>query len=431
VVHSLTRLPDLQRAVKSHHAPKSLRSRGGATRHRQRIRRPTGLHAYRGRRFGLGESMVVGVVNGTPKAVPASRDAAFYRPELDILRLFAFLAVFISHSVPVDQKYLTRHNFPRWLADWIAAVSISGRYGVVLFFLLSAYLITSLLLREKSAKGSINVRAFYIRRILRIWPLYFFILIVAVLWPWAGRLPLPYFLPFLLLAGNWMIVVAGWPGSWASILWSVSIEEQFYLSWPLAIKFFSRTACLYAAVGLIAVANAVRIYLSGSAERVFYNTFAQLDSIGFGILCAIMFKGSVPSLSTARRLLLAFVGLALLITCGHYVRMENSVFVMVGYPCATMGCLALFLSMCGTSLKWPPLVYLGKISYGLYVYHVLALSLVSTALGHNVGTLFRFLIYWCGGLLLTVALASASYRWLETPFLHLKEKFAAVKSRPV
>ena len=83
------------------------------------------------------------------------------------------------------------------------------------------------------------------------------------------------------------------------------------------------------------------------------------------------------------------------------------------------------------SFTFRPLIYLGKISYGLYVYHVLALRLIGLALGGKAGTPARFLFYWFGGLILTIVLASASYRWLESPFLRLKEKFAAVKSRPV
>ena len=316
----------------------------------------------------------------------------------------------------------------------MAAIASSGRFGVQLFFLLSGYLITSLLLRERWIKGDVNLRAFYIRRILRIWPLYFFILLVAVLWPWTGRLPLPYFLAYLLLAGNWMTVMLGPPASWASILWSVSIEEQFYLSWPLVIKFFSRKRCLHVAIGLIVVANVARLYLAVGTLRpytVFPNTFAQLDSIGAGILCAIVLKASVPLFSTGKRLLLVYSGLALLIGCGYFGRVESPIFVIAGYPAVTFGCLALFLAVCGTSLSWRPLVYLGKISYGLYVYHVLALSLIGRALGGKAGTPLRFLAYWWGGLLLTIAFASASYRWLETPFLRLKEKFAVIKSRPV
>ena len=360
--------------------------------------------------------------------------ASFYRPELDVLRFFAFLAIYLSHSLSIDPSDWVRYHVPDKIATLMTAIASSGRFGIQLFLLLSGYLITSLLLRERWIKGDVNLRAFYIRRILRIWPLYFFILVVAVLWPWTGRLPLPYFLAYLLLAGNWITVMLGPPASWASILWSVSIEEQFYLSWPLVVKFFSRKRCLHVAIGLIAMANVARLYLAVGPLQpctVFPNTFAQLDSIGVGILCAIALKGSVPILSTGQRLLLLYSGLALLIGCGYFGKVESPIFVIAGYPAVMFGCLALFLAVCGTSLSWRPLVELGKISYGLYVYHVLALSLLGRALGGKSGTTLRFLVYWWGGLLLTIALASVSYRWLEIPFLRLKKRFTVVKSRPV
>jgi len=196
--------------------------------------------------------------------------ASFYRPELDILRFFAFLGVYLSHSLRHDPAQLMKSHITEKAALLLAAIASSGRFGVQLFFLLSGYLITSLLLREKEVTGHINVRAFYVRRILRIWPLYFFVLTLAALWPWSGRLPLSYFAGFLLLAGNWIVVLFGVADSWAIILWSVSIEEQFYLLWPLGMKFFSRRGWLYTALGLIATANLVRAYLAlglGSATR--------------------------------------------------------------------------------------------------------------------------------------------------------------------
>ena len=378
-------------------------------------------------------------MSAVPETIPASPSDTgsvaktnFYRPELDALRFFAFFAVYVFHSLPWDPNAFAR--MPRTVGKLMSAVGNSGRFGVTLFFLLSGYLITSLLLRERWITGHVSLRSFYVRRILRIWPLYFFALLLAVIWPWRGRLPVSYFAAYLLLAGNWMTVIWGDPASWAGVLWSVSVEEQFYLSWPLVIKFFSRIGRLNVAIGLIVFANAVRLYLAMGPHHSFAvwpNTFVQLDSIGTGILCAIALKGSVPVLSTGKRLLLGYIGFALLLACGYLGAVETPLFVMVGYPCATAGCLALFLAVCGISVTFRPLLYLGKISYGLYVYHVLALTLVGLALGGNVKTPVRFLVSRLGGLILTIVLASASYRWLESPFLRLKEKFEAVRSRPV
>ena len=380
-------------------------------------------------------------MSAVPQTLPASppgtasvTKASFYRPELDALRFFAFFAVYLTHSLSHEPGDYARYHLPRKAGALMAAIATSGRFGVQLFFLLSGYLITSLLLRERWISGHVSLRSFYTRRILRIWPLYFFALLAAVLWPWTGRLPLPYFVGYLLLAGNWMTAFLGPPASWASVLWPVPILQQFYILWPPAIKFFSRAGRLYVAIALVVLANITRYYLAMGAlgpYTVFPNTFAELDSIGAGILCAIALKGAVPRFSTGRRLLLAYIGLTLLLGCGYFGRVETPTFVVAGYPCAVAGCLALFLAVCGMSFTFRPLIYLGKISYGLYVYHMLALRLIGLALGGKAGTPARFLFYWFGGLILTIVLASASYRWLESPFLRLKERFAAVKSRPV
>lgn len=314
--------------------------------------------------------------------IAASSSARFYRPELDILRFIAFFAVYVTHSLPhIPAEYL-RFHLPKPVAVFLADVAFSGSFGVTLFFLLSAYLITSLLLRERSITGDVNLRSFYTRRILRIWPLYFFALGVAVVWPWGGQLPLKYLPGFLLLAGNWTIVIWGSANSWVDILWSVSIEEQFYLSWPHAVKRMSKRALLRVAIGLIVLANVTRIMLcmtSLSPGAAWYNTFAQLDSLGAGILCAVILNGRVPRFTLAARALLGCAGIALLISCGRLVTMPRAL-VALGYPCATVGYLCVFLGVCGLSFRLRPLVYLGKISYGLYVFHTLALCLVALAL---------------------------------------------------
>jgi peptidoglycan/LPS O-acetylase OafA/YrhL len=316
----------------------------------------------------------------------------------------------------------------------MAAIASAGAFGVQLFFLLSAFLITSLLLREKVATGDIRLRAFYLRRILRIWPLYFFALALAAFWPLRNaRMPLNYLAAYLLLAGNWMTVFFGAPGTFMSILWSVSIEEQFYLSWPFALKKASRPALITIAICLILIANVTRLFLARGvlyAHTVWPNTFAELDPIALGILCAI-FLNEPRQFRVATRLILAALGLLTFTICGHFSPRADAAFALFGYPAVSLASLALFMAIYGLRVRFKPLIYLGKVSFGLYVYHLLALYLLGLMLGGKTRTSGRFAIYWCGALALTIFFASASYRWLESPFLHLKERFAFVKSRPV
>ena len=116
------------------------------------------------------------------QVVRPPRDASqprYYRPELDVLRFAAFFMVFLSHVVPGEEALFERAGVPSSLARSIIFAAAGGAFGVDLFFALSSFLITTLLLREHQNFGRIDVPRFYARRILRIWPLYFAFLFCA------------------------------------------------------------------------------------------------------------------------------------------------------------------------------------------------------------------------------------------------------------
>ena len=158
----------------------------------------------------------------------------YYRPELDVLRFFAFFSVFCYHALP-GVEVGNHSGWERAAAIGLSAFKSAGSFGVCLFFVLSSFLITELLIRERSKTGTVHIKAFYTRRILRIWPLYFFFLFVGFLLghlvpEW--NLETPRLLAFLALLGNWYVAVFGWSANPIAPLWSISIEEQFYLIWP-------------------------------------------------------------------------------------------------------------------------------------------------------------------------------------------------------
>jgi peptidoglycan/LPS O-acetylase OafA/YrhL len=194
---------------------------------------------------------------------PPARTERFYRPELDALRFFAFLGVFVFHAAPRTMDFYNAAGYPHWLSNVLIPAFGAGAYGVDLFFALSAYLITSLLLRERAATGAVDLRGFYLRRILRIWPLYLcfvaFAAVAAKVLPWQN-LPMRYVVGYSLLAGNWVYAFYGLPASFATPLWTVSIEEQFYLAWPLALRKASLRIMATMAVALLVIANAWRVF---------------------------------------------------------------------------------------------------------------------------------------------------------------------------
>jgi peptidoglycan/LPS O-acetylase OafA/YrhL len=368
--------------------------------------------------------------------------ARFYHPELDALRFFAFLMVFFHHAFPRDPAFWTKLSVPSLLATMLAGIGATGAFGVSLFFVLSSYLITELLLREKDLIGTLDVRSFYIRRMLRIWPLYFAFLALAVLLQWivpGQHVTWRAGLWFSLLAGNWFIVFHGFPSSVIFPLWSVSIEEQFYLTWPTVVRRVSETGLLICAGLLLVMATSARVYLGlthAGESDIWCNTFVQLDPIALGIFLAVLLKGNVPYLSKLARGATLIAGITGLALGSIYFGVKNDPItttrILLGYPSIAIGGALVLLSVLrnGGSKSNPVLVYLGRISYGLYVFHVLGLMISDFTVHDQTSSLFRYALRVLVALALTSAMAAISYRWLETPFLGLKERFSHVLSRP-
>lgn len=368
-------------------------------------------------------------------ATPRAKVRPFYRPELDSLRFFAFFGVFLSHTFWYSVPDLAARHVPVPIAEALVAVARHGSYGVDLFFALSAYLITELLLRERETTGHLSFSQFYARRALRIWPLYFMLVLVFWRFDPYGGLSLKYVLPMLLFAGNWAFFYFGWPSSAAVPLWSISVEEQFYLLWPPAVAWLSRWGIILAAIGLILCANIARAleYAWGTAaDRLWCNTFAHLDAIAVGILIAVWLNGRSPTLSISQRVALLALGfLPILIVDG-----TRSIFdpitlgtVLFVRPWAMVCCGTTLLAFIGEPLRSKPIQYLGKISYGLYAYHVACVALVGKVI---VATHRGFAVaasWYLAGFLLTVAVSAVSYTLWEKPFLLLKERFTVVASR--
>jgi peptidoglycan/LPS O-acetylase OafA/YrhL len=375
-----------------------------------------------------------------PRLFPAVRTRAigdadrYYRPELDVLRFFAFFAVFVHHGI--------YSVFP--------VLSICGGFGLCLFFFLSAFLITELLTRERRLTGTVDIRAFYVRRILRIWPLYLAAIFAATI---AGALlpvyrvsPL-FLLSYLLMLGNVYISYFGFPATFIDYLWSISIEEQFYLVWPLLNRIASSRARLAIVFALAPVGSLAALVLGLShaapAQGIWTNSFVQFQFFSIGAVTALLLRNRVPELPAKARVLLALSGALAWVTAARFSgiddRIAGRIFgPMFGYWAVAAGCACFLFSLLGIEPRLLPrsLVSLGKISYGLYVFHQLSLQIAerianSVPFANSVTHHWQFgMLHLLIGFALAILLASFSYRCYEKPFLRLKERFAVVQSRP-
>ena len=373
--------------------------------------------------------------SGSDRAV--EREHVFYHPELDVLRFFAFLAVFFHHALPRDAALYIRNGVSPAATQLVLAAKEAGAYGVDLFFCLSAYLITELLLREHAKRGTFSVSAFYVRRALRIWPLYFaFLALTVFVIPTIftdERFGPKYIVSFGLFFGNWVSAAYGLPFSVASPLWSISVEEQFYIAWPLLLLLCGVHRIKQLALVLLATALGTRIFLAayGAAHpAVWCNTLARLDPIAMGAILAFVLGGRAPKIKGAWRLLMIGLAFAGFLFVAKYLDQDGPSSIAT-YSITALGSIMLLIAVLrkdASFLQRQPfksLVYLGRISYGLYVFHVLAIALVGQLfvipfLGIQINFEIRLVL----SLLLTVAFAAFCYTWLEQPFLKLKERFS-------
>jgi peptidoglycan/LPS O-acetylase OafA/YrhL len=384
--------------------------------------------------------------SGAASSGPADR---VYFPELDGLRFVAFMMVYLFHEgIPAELLVRLIGHAPA------RALLQNGGFGVQLFFILSGYLIAALLLREEARYGRIALRAFWVRRILRIWPLYYLVVAIGFfLIPRIIRdvgtesyfdLISTHYLAFLTFLGNWtMALVNPVPYRWISILWSVCVEEQFYLIVPLLfVVVASRYRRLVVAVLMIAsiVVRAVCGWYFSTDLMIVYNTFAQLDTLLSGVLLALVlgWDRNRPVVARwLRWLQWPVYGLFVWLLCqpslGHG-SLAHRTWDFVWFWLCGIGIVVVAVWGGGwlkRALAYWPLVWLGKISYGLYMYHEFVLREQTRMLLQSDWFPNKQELISIAALGATIALAALSYYGYERWFLVLKRAWTRVPSRPV
>lgn len=340
---------------------------------------------------------------------------AGYRPALDGVRAIAILAVMAHHFEPT----LT-----------------GGFLGVDVFFVLSGYLITTLLVDEHDLRAEVSLGRFYARRGLRLLPaLVPLFLVVGVLWvlrPYPSALgPVGSGVAVLAYVGNWIVAASHDGLGYLSHTWSLAIEEQFYLLWPLAFLWATRRAPAARIgpwlVGLAALIGIVRFagWLTLGTTALLYVTPTRADGLVLGCGLALTLR-ALPQLGAwrfARHRAVGWIALATLVAL-FVVTAESEAFAYLGgVSAAVIAAGALIvnleltpLSALGRVLAVQPLPAIGRISYGLYLFHYpIALYLyrptdrTPATFGLELG--------------LTFAIATASYLLIERPALRLKTRF--------
>jgi peptidoglycan/LPS O-acetylase OafA/YrhL len=319
---------------------------------------------------------------------------------------------------------LERNDWTRSFADFLQ----DGHLGVTVFFVISGFLITTLLLKEEAKTKTISLKKFYVRRTLRIFPAYYFLLLVYFILQLSGQIHINGI--------SWLTAVTytkyfNWTDDWyTSHAWSLSIEEHFYLLWPLVFLCGNRIRKIFA-FGLVLIVPLIRTsqYFHPVSWINELSIFTRIDAIAIGCLFALYKDWLIGKLKMHwRRTFLISVGILVFLVLRPVYPPEIDIdFLFIPFD-VTNGTIAaivigfiMMYSVFGPRRSWfrflnlRVLNYTGILSYSIYLWQQLCIS------GSH---------HWFGrypwNLLSIFVLAMLSYHLIEKPFLRMKEKFSAV-----
>jgi peptidoglycan/LPS O-acetylase OafA/YrhL len=349
---------------------------------------------------------------------------------LDGLRGLCILGVIWHHATPaVPGAFFER-----------------GFLGVDMFFVLSGFLIVTLLLRERDRTGSISLKKFYARRTLRIFPIYYllvFSLLILYLVTRPGSTTTRDYLaalPFLLTyTTNWVEL----PANNVGITWSLATEEQFYLVWPLVEKLLKPAGISLVLAGVLVVNQLINF---GALDGLFASLYgrpvslpileATFTPIALGVLLAHLLHGPktyaalFPVLGRREScLVLGGVLIALIAIWPSDMSGAGRLLIQLAMVLVLATLIIREDHLARPFLTIRPLAYLGVISYGLYLYHMWAIHPVRvafTSLGWDTESFAFFL----AALAASTAVAGLSFRLIEKPLLKLKARFASEPGAP-
>lgn len=366
----------------------------------------------------------------------AEKKSKVYFPNLNGVRAIAALMVVVAH-IELDKQ-----NFGLRKLDFLTLTNF-GRVGVSIFFSLSGFLITYLLLEEKRTFSKISFPNFYMRRILRIWPLYYFLVLIGLVVNWPDAKPFVlsiFFLPNL--AFTMQLIPAIFDP-----IWSIGTEEQFYIFHPHFFRFKTTrqifNALLIFLVVFLAGVQVIRHFqyksdwLGALAQLTYYMRF---DNMMLGALVAVIFYNTKYKDFKFRlqglfdlvfnKYVQIILSVVLLVTIYFYVtyNFPEGDFLIAGLSAL------LIVNLCQAetsiyTLSNKKLMFVGEVSYGIYLLHKFPVHLVQwfvknhmPAMNLVVENLFIYVVSFA----LAIALAAVSYFSLEKYFLNLKKRFAKI-----
>ncbi|MCU0433458.1 MAG: acyltransferase [Bacteroidia bacterium] len=352
-------------------------------------------------------------------------------PNLNGIRGVACLMVFFAHV----WDYLNNRSAMHPAESWLYAHFINGlgTTGVCLFFVLSGFLITRLLLHEKESTGRISLGNFYLRRVRRIWPVFFLVVaaglfIVPLLTGHFNATETGRHLPwYLLFANNFDRLHTGFTGfgnDSLGVLWSIAVEEQFYLLWPLVVMRASRQWFPIVSALIFGVSIVFRHFNAYDTDVITFHTFSVMGDLAIGSLLAWSTLYG-PRILTPWGRVANYVFLCVVVAL-HQPLLHNPEFATFGRALLTLGFAFLIedqVLYAGGRFRFSSarlLSRFGVVTYGVYCYHlfvIMGLQKLNVMLGWESIGAGVFFVELLGVFLLTLGVAVVSYRVMERPLL--------------
>jgi peptidoglycan/LPS O-acetylase OafA/YrhL len=344
---------------------------------------------------------------------------------LSEIRGIAALLVLFSH---IDQFHEVLHLNSIGFSE----TGIAG-HAVTIFFTLSGFLITHLLLIEDKKNNEIHIKKFYIRRILRIWPAYYLTILFSLILMTVGFFNTPPLNKLIISLGGYTLMTPnilytfGLTLAGTTPLWSIGVEEQFYLIWPIIVNKISNLKTFLLGLILFYVITKLVIFLihpSGGAYALVKLT--RFDCMAFGALIPIFIKENYKGLlSLIFQPITQLTSIAILISpFFSNVHFMANIEIEIYAISSTIWIANVALNpKTIISIKSSILRFFGKISYGIYVYHLIIIYLIGS-LNANLNTPITYLIV----LISVSSFATLSYYFIETKFIKLKESYSIIRS---
>ena len=365
-----------------------------------------------------------------------SKNKAIYFKNLDGLRAFAALSVLFYHS---SHWFKIPHNSK--LYYFLTFGEMGGAYGVQFFLILSGFLITYLLYVEQNKNKKINILQFYIRRILRVWPLYYLTLIVGF-----------YFYPIILefvsgqtyienasiflysvFAVNFDFINHGGPSiGILGVQWSIAIEEQFYLIWPLFFYMFFKSKYFPLLLIIVTIFSEI-FYLQNINTYIgYYHFYSNIRFLAFGGFISYVCYFNINLMNNMfnrigyKKNIFIYLICITLLFLNNFLALEslnfNLIFEVI--PILFFTYIILEQNYSKNSFvklgNFKMLNWLGKISYGIYIYHMIIIYFILNITDTKTDP---YLIKTLITTILTILVSHISYLYFENYFIKLKSKF--------